>query len=698
MGLILIKKLAKEGLNRFFPEGTRVRRWLRRTKHTLRYSRFPSPSLVVSRWRKRVGGPPDIYTPGALSEFLAECGLPCISASPADAERDELGAARFVLALLRESAHLRRQFPRALGDGTTGSFCQWLCQEGAAQWRLTSRAVEHIRRAFARRVGARVRQLYEFRVDLRDIFPLALTPAGRWEFLRWLLLDAKKEMGYANEEICWFAQECAEDPSLGIVATYLMTPKWQEKVPHGLTRFGRAILLEWVRRYYRISGKWLDRSVHQDIIHHADELRLLYRARPDLRTFAPRAFTDDDDTRRLVEHVRATDHLGESWWQSCADPGALEQPGVNVLAHFCYPSGLQEAARSTVRGLNRVGVRTSCRDVPANLHCDSPNHADFLGLEVFDVTLLHLAPEPLVDVCYPLCGLARNPDAYRIAVWYWELEAVPLEWVRHARLIQEIWAPTRFIADAMRKVMPIPVVHMLGGAELKPFAPLPRSHFGLADDRFVFFFMFDMNSIMERKNPLGLIRAYQQAFGKNDRVDLVIKVTRGEVEPKNLERLQQAAEAAGATIINRTMSREESYALLNACDCYVSLHRSEGFGFTLAEAMLLGKPAIGTAYSGNLDFMTRDNSLLVDYRRIPITEDLPFYRKGCVWADPDIEQAAAHMRWVYEHRAEARALGERGRAEASQILSLDAAGQRMRRRLLELRTARTTTTGRQQAA
>src|SRR5262249_46259940 len=129
------------------------------------------------------------------------------------------------------------------------------------------------------------------------------------------------------------------------------------------------------------------------------------------------------------------------------------------------------------------------------------------------------------------------------------------------------------------------------------------------------------------------------------------------------------------------MSREEVYALLNACDCYVSLHRSEGFGLTMAEAMLLGKPVIATGYSGNLDFMTPTNSLLVGYDRVPITRELPIYRKGPVWAEPSVDEAARAMRWVYEHPAAARALGLRARADVSRLLSLQTAGQRMARRL-----------------
>ena len=126
---------------------------------------------------------------------------------------------------------------------------------------------------------------------------------------------------------------------------------------------------------------------------------------------------------------------------------------------------------------------------------------------------------------------------------------------------------------------------------------------------------------------------------------------------------------------------QDSYALINACDCYVSLHRSEGFGLTMAEAMLMRKPVIATAYSGNLDFMTAENSLLVDYRRVPITADLPHYPKGAEWAEPCVEAAAHWMRWAYEHPQEAGDLGRRAEREAARLLSPQAAGCRMAQRL-----------------
>jgi glycosyltransferase involved in cell wall biosynthesis len=216
---------------------------------------------------------------------------------------------------------------------------------------------------------------------------------------------------------------------------------------------------------------------------------------------------------------------------------------------------------------------------------------------------------------------------------------------------------------------------------------IPRRQFGLPDDRFLFLFMFDMCSTMARKNPLALIRAYRQAFRRDDRVALAIKVSRGESDPDGLCSLRQAAREAGAVLIDSVLSREEAYGLLKCVDCYASLHRSEGFGLTMAESMLLGKPVIGTGYSGNVDFMTPTNSLLVEYQRVPITSEVQFYGKGNIWAEPSVAHAAQCVRWVYEHQEEARLLGLRARDEMKSLLSFEASGKRMAERLRELHSA-----------
>jgi glycosyltransferase involved in cell wall biosynthesis len=474
----------------------------------------------------------------------------------------------------------------------------------------------------------RVKRVFELRPDLREAFPFALTPhPDRRRFLEWLLVHGAKDYGIKPDEaVAWlFEQDAA--PDRGLATTYRLRLDWQQAVPHALTPTGWPKLIRFLRGSYDLRGRWVGRA-----------------------RFVPPS--EDDPTA----------------------------PGVNVVGHFRYTSGLQEAAFGAVNGLRRAGFRTSLRDLPVIFPCDWRDRERYLGLEDFDTTVCVAAVNTFPAEWYPRAGLHMRPGVRRIAVWYWELEELPAGWADKLGWADEVWAPTRFIADCFRKYVSVPVVPMLPGVELSPFPARPRSHFGLPDDRFTFLFSFDMASVMERKNPLGLVAAFRRAFRPTEPAQLVIKVSRGERDPDSLAKLRAAA-GDGVAVIDEVMTREDALALLASADCYVSLHRSEGFGLGMAESMLLGKPVIATGYSGNLDFMTPDVAHLVDSRRVPIVADLSPYPKGCHWSDPSVEHAAELMRLVFDRPDEARALGARAKAHVERVLSVEAAGRRMADRL-----------------
>lgn len=359
--------------------------------------------------------------------------------------------------------------------------------------------------------------------------------------------------------------------------------------------------------------------------------------------------------------------------------------GVNVLGHFRYPSGVGEAALSTVRALRAVGMEVACRDVPVEGIVELSDPGAWSDDERFDISILHLQPGPLFDSSYERAELKPRLDVYRIGVWYWELDTVPEEWIAQARMLDEVWAPTKFIADALSKVLPIPVVSMLPGVPAPVVEKHSRAEFGLPDDYFVFLFMFDMRSTFERKNPIGLVRAFRRAFQPHEKVTLAIKISRGEHDPSSLAALRREAAGANIVLIERGMSRDESYGLIDACDAFASLHRSEGFGLCFAEAMHLGKPVIATGYSGNLDFMNSEFSLLVEHELVELKQDHLPYRKGNQWAEPSVEQAAGCLRWIVDHPAEAAAMAERGREATQRILSTERAGRSMRERIEAIR-------------
>ena len=621
------------------------------------------------------------------ARHLLRAGVALGEPSAAEVAWGETGAARWVLGLLLQEPVLTSRFPQPLSSGPNGTFAVWVRQEYANQPNAMPQGTVNLEALFRAPPGDVVRQIFDHTVEVRRRHPLAETPGGRWQVLRWLLLTGMPSERLTLEQVLWFFLETEENPAGKLARAYRINPDWQERFPLALTCFGKAEFLRTLGAEFGVEeAAWYRDLELPDTFSPLEELRLLVAARPELRAQHPDAFEDD---QRLAELVAGLRRVDESWLARLQDEvaqGGLRRPGVNLFGHFCYASGLNIALNATDTSLSLAGAAIARRDVQCEPRNGVKSRDGFLDLEVHDVTLVHVAPQPLLDYFYPLSGLRRRPGVARVAVWYWELETAPAAWKVHARYLDEIWAPTRFIAKALEPVLPKAVIWMPPGLALPDFAPRPREAFKLSADEFVFLNMFDMTSGAQRKNPLGAIEAFRQAFRPEEPVRLVLKTSRGSYNRARWTELQHAARAAGrVTLLDTILSRSDTLALMSAADAYVSLHRAEGFGLTLAEAMLLGKPVVATGYSGNMDFMTAENSYLVDYQMIPIADDMPSYEKGMCWAEPSTSHAARHMRAVYDDRARAKAVGERARIEAHATLDPQAAGRRMVERLEEIR-------------
>jgi glycosyltransferase involved in cell wall biosynthesis len=526
----------------------------------------------------------------------------------------------------------------------------------ANQLELRSPILKYLRRS-ARLVdggsggpGQRVRDVYLNDPALQQIYPLGLVPFGQMHFLGWLSTHGRKDQQLTDEEILSFLCESAENELGGLSLIYLLQPSWQKHFPFALTSRGWEEFRQWINATY---GPVLRQPLPPSL--------------PAFLSMREQPFTE------RAEHQKFA--------------GGVAVDGVNILSHFCNPSGIQQAALWTKAALERVGLATSCRDVPVPRRVVPGNREQWLGIEVFPTTIMNQAGQPYFISGHERSGLYRRDGVYRIAYWNWELETIPDDWLEAADLVNEIWSPTEFVARAMRSRMPRPVYKMLPGVEVGPMEAVPRASLNIPQNHFVFLFMFDLHSQTHRKNPAGVFRAFREAFREDDRATLVIKTTGGDIHFTDLGQLRETIHGPNVILLDELMTRAQAYGLIAMCDCFVSLHRSEGFGLGLAEAMLLAKPVIATGYSGNLDFMNRDNSLLVDYEMVEIEEDRPIYTRGNMWAEPSIEQAAAYMREVYEHRDEARTRAQRSQAETQSLLSLEAAGKRMRARLDQIATA-----------
>jgi glycosyltransferase involved in cell wall biosynthesis len=195
-----------------------------------------------------------------------------------------------------------------------------------------------------------------------------------------------------------------------------------------------------------------------------------------------------------------------------------------------------------------------------------------------------------------------------------------------------------------------------------PEAGLRRADFGLLEDKFVFYFSFDFRSYASRKNPLAAVAAFRRAFPRrNASAALLLKTIGSDWLLEERDRLLEAIDGdPRILLIDREFTRPRAIALLALSDCFLSLHRSEGFGRGPAEAMLLGKPVIVTDYSGTADFATPATTLLIDYKLVPVADEEYPGASGQVWAEPDIDQAAAAMRRISDDPVLARQLGSCG--------------------------------------
>jgi glycosyltransferase involved in cell wall biosynthesis len=332
--------------------------------------------------------------------------------------------------------------------------------------------------------------------------------------------------------------------------------------------------------------------------------------------------------------------------------------GVAVGGEFSRSSGLGEGARLMLAALEELGIPAWQVEPGRPLPPALPPHAPLVlhaNAPVLPLALLRLPR-----------GLVRGRRV--VGYWAWELPVVPAAWRAGVPFVHEVWAPSRFTADALEPLLPgrVRVVpHPLAAAPPRP-APLGRADFGLPEAALVVLVSFNLASSFERKNPLGAIAAFRAAFGdRPDRV-LLLKLGNPGHFPEDFRRIEAAvAGAANIRIDTREMPGAERHALTAAADIVLSLHRSEGFGLVPAEAMLLGRPVVATGWSGNMEFMDAASAALVPFRLIPARDPRGvFEAPGAVWADPDIGAAAVALRRLADDPAARAALGAAGKAMA----------------------------------
>ncbi len=367
----------------------------------------------------------------------------------------------------------------------------------------------------------------------------------------------------------------------------------------------------------------------------------------------------------------------------------LLSPGVNVIGFPFGDFGLGESLRAFAKTCVTGEIPFMVRDVDLRLSARQADRtlASHIADDLkFRCSLFCLNPDMLKPV-RNLLAAASSAGGYNIGYWYWELQHLPREWDDALERVDEIWVATQFVSDAVRRATAKPVTKIPPPIEVTLLQPYQRSDFRLPEKVFLFLFTFDFNSFAKRKNPQGVIAAFRQAFaaGRRD-VALVVKSINGANRREMLREIRALSDEDGRImLIDEFYSRDQTSGLQSVVDAFVSLHRSEGFGLGLAESMYLGKPVIGTRYSGNMEFMNPDNSCLVDYELVPIGKGEYLYDdERFLWADPDVEQAAYYMRRLADDAAFRRRIAEQGKLDIRSRFTRAKAAAMMRQRLREL--------------
>jgi glycosyltransferase involved in cell wall biosynthesis len=345
--------------------------------------------------------------------------------------------------------------------------------------------------------------------------------------------------------------------------------------------------------------------------------------------------------------------------------------GLAVAGELSRFSGLGEGARLIRSGLEALGVANWPVDVSAYLPADASRMpTGGCASPPAGVPLVIHVNAPLLPLV--LLRLPRGFSRGRriIGFWNWELPDVPPDWRAGARFVHEVWVPSPFTATAIEPLLP-------GRVRVVPFplavaCPVPltrdRGAFGLPESAVVVLVSMNLASSFERKNPMGAISAFRAAFGdRPDRV-LVLKIGNPDHFPADFAHIAAAVDgASNIRIDTQSYPAAASHSLTAVADIVLSLHRAEGFGLVLAEAMLLAKPVIATGWSGNMAFMDPESAALVDYRMVPVDDPRQVYRNS-TWAEPDQREAVSRLRHLADHPEARASLGARAMARAQERL------------------------------
>jgi len=421
-------------------------------------------------------------------------------------------------------------------------------------------------------------------------------------------------------------------------------------------------------------------------------LRGVWQARGDLQAAFPKALTSDVNT--FLDWARTSGvaegetpvnllpRVGDAPLASTVTV-RTDIPGFNLAGYFTAELGVGQSGRLLVDAVSAAGYpfntivceRTVSRQQAKFNSVDDgtryPINVAIINADQFGLWAQDVGPDLFTD-------------RYTIGLWAWEVEEFPAIYHEAFSLVDEIWTVSRFARDAIASKTDKPVYvfpHPIPLPELKSIKPLDRGALGLPEGPY-FLFVFDYLGVFERKNPMAVIRAFTSAFSDSEGPLLVMKTINGNRCRADRERLRLACSArSDIRLIEDYLDSDVVRSLMANATAYVSLHRSEGYGLTMSEAMSLGRPVIATGYSGNLDFMDESNSLLVPYQPVRVAQGSGPYPTSIHWAEPDTVAAARYMRRLIDDPGFGNEVGERARQSVEHSGSLDVAAAFVRGRV-----------------
>jgi len=358
--------------------------------------------------------------------------------------------------------------------------------------------------------------------------------------------------------------------------------------------------------------------------------------------------------------------------------------GINIMGYIKGEFGQGEASRSLVQACVAADIPFSITDL--GFQTRHPQ-ADYAILEhaqhkrfPIDLHYVNAAQEGLTAQHLHLEGLGRN--RYTIGFWHWEQPQIPVGHWSAFDYLDEVWAPSQFVAQAVADVSPVPVFTIPHAIVCEASPDAQRANHGLPEGRLLVLVMYDFLSYQERKNPEAAIRAFRMASAQAPEIGLVIKTINGHQHPEALAALKASVtDLPHVFFVDDFLNRQQVWDLQACCDILLSLHRAEGFGLAPAEMMRLGKAVVATGWSANMDFMNPKNSMPVQYTLKPLAQDIGPYPAGPLWAEADEEHAAHCLLQLIKQPALRERMGAHASTSIRNQLSPMAIGQQVSNRL-----------------